>query len=152
MRYQEREYSCGPASVRAVLHLHGIEATEACLRKLCKTTKDGTTETGISSGMSYFGFKTKDFTYKTQSRAWKEITTQLNSGMPVIICTDRWKHWCCVIGVIGEGVLLYDPTEMFDRKTDFSSVHFYSKKKFFSRWGYRHGKDKLYYGLVFSKE
>jgi ATP-binding cassette, subfamily C, bacteriocin exporter len=152
MRHQENDTSCGPACIRAILHLHGIRSSEKALHKKCALSKRGTYAWGLENALSSFGFATLPITYRSKITAWDKLRILVDQGCPVIVALDKCKHWACVIGMIGDSVLLYDPSPDVSKTKDYSTVWAYSKQALLDRWKFKEDGKIYHYGIAVIKE
>ena len=140
MRPQSRKYSCGPAALRAALHMLGRRVTERALIKHARTTPhSGTDEAGIVRAIEHYGLVPTPRLVRGAGQAWRWVRRQLGQGRPVLLCTDKWSHWVCVVGSFGSCVLVFDP----EVKRRYSGLRPYTYDELAKRWGV----EGSYYGV-----
>lgn len=110
MHFQQTEWSCGPASVQNALEVLHRRVSQASLYEVCGTTEgDGTDEDGIKRAL----LANRCTVDEWRSSCWRDserwLRLSLRAGRPAILCTDRWSHWVCAIGMVGADVLVFDP-------------------------------------------
>lgn len=106
---QSKQWTCGPAVVRAMLKFHGIRRSEAALAKMMKTTKKyGTTPHDVLDVLDDFGLCERHGEYTTG----RILCSYVKKGIPVIILWNDWDgHWAVVVGydAATKSILLMDP-------------------------------------------
>ena len=140
MKPQERNYSCGPAAIRAAFHVMGRSVTEKALRAHAGTTNEGTDHNDILRALRHYSQRGKEYETKFHSHAWKWLRRRISAGRPVILCVDRWDHWVTVVGNVGSKILLFDPNS----KSKYSGLRPYSQDSLLSRWNYKN----TFYGIA----
>jgi len=119
---QIEDYTCGPASLLAVLSTYGIDVTEQELEKAADTDPEvGANITALARVARSFGFKAR---YESN---WtlRKLERELLRGHPVIILGQAWRegadvkrpwrevwdagHYMVVIGIDENHVYLEDP-------------------------------------------
>lgn len=106
---QSKQWTCGPAVVRAMLRFQGIRKSEAALAKLLKTTRKwGTTPFNMTDVLDDFNLRPSALYCTTQSR----LKETIRSGRPVIILWNDWEgHWVVLVGYDkkSKSVMMMDP-------------------------------------------
>lgn len=147
---QKTEYTCGPASLKAVFHYFGIETTEEVLAASLKTTPaEGTAWSDMVRVSQENGFRIIHDGKLTIAKMKKFLDKKL----PVIVgfqaCMGRnhdysneWDagHYAVVIGYNKKGFVFEDP--YIDMRICLSY------KQFVSRWRLDVTQKKINYGLV----
>jgi len=146
VEYQQRNYSCGPAAVRAALYVLGHSVQEATIRKWAKTTPEGTDEHGIMRAIHQYGHGTTEFQSDLIGKSWEWLRSSLRRGRPVLICVKQWNHWETVIGTLGKKVIVFDPDRPpAGQRRKYSGLKFYSQADLMPRWGCLDEDGKNYY-------
>lgn len=111
MFFQRKDYTCGPASLRIALRCYGHITGEEPLTALCGSTEaEGTNEEGLKRAILASGFFYEELKTEDQLTFRRTITEVVQMcGSPVLLCVDRWLHWVCVIGALGDRLLIADP-------------------------------------------
>jgi predicted double-glycine peptidase len=106
---QSKDWTCGPACVRAVLHHFGRTKAEAAIAHQAGTTKrHGTTPTAICDTLAANGVRIVPT--KRANLQW--CLRQLRQSRPVLLLWNDWKgHWVVLIGYDARRrvILLADP-------------------------------------------
>lgn len=98
---QETDSSCGPASLKYLMHLSGVDVTEAELAALAGTTQTGTSLLGLATAASYYGF---------EAEAWQLDRTKPDQlRTPAIVYLPDRKHFVVVTQVTAQQVVVADP-------------------------------------------
>lgn len=117
LKKQELKFSCGAGALRSVLHYFNIKKTEKEVRKMVKTTKNGTKTQNIIKAARDLGLKTKT-KYNMDE---KNLKTWLDKKIPVIVCFQAWGakkyyksqesgHYAVAIGYDKKHVYFQDPS------------------------------------------
>ena len=105
---QSRGY-CGPACLKMVLSVYGINKSEDYLAKLTKSTKiKGCSEENIVKAAKKFGFKG----YIKQKSNIRELKNLAKKGIPVIVdwfSPQESGHYSVVVGFKKNKIRLADP-------------------------------------------
>jgi len=105
---QSRGY-CGPASLKMILSLYGINKSEKTLAKLTKTSRiKGCSEDNLIRVAKSFGFKG----YKKQKSSIEELRGLIKKGIPVIVdwfSPEEGAHYSVVVGFDKSNIFLADP-------------------------------------------
>jgi ABC-type bacteriocin/lantibiotic exporter with double-glycine peptidase domain len=100
---------CGPACLKMVLSVYGIEKSENYLAKLTKTSrKAGCWEKDIVKAAKKFGLEG----YVKQKSSIKELKLLVKKGIPVIVdwfSPEQAGHYSVVVGFEKNNILLADP-------------------------------------------
>lgn len=149
MEPQQRSYSCGPAAVRAVLYILGHNVQEATVRKVAKTTKDGTDQKGLIKAIEHYGHRAFEKENTAIKEAWHWLRSSLGRGKPVILCVDQYDHWVAAVGSIGAEVLIFDPLKNHGRRKKYSGLLVYDVDELAERWRCLEEDGKYhYYGIA----
>lgn len=107
---QDKEYSCGAASLRYALTFLGKTVEEKDLRKASQTTFwNGTDESGLAKAASRHGCEAVMRNYRRFPTAFRSLVRYVQNGQPCILCVDNWMHWVAVAGANRNGAALFDP-------------------------------------------
>jgi hypothetical protein len=107
---QDKDYSCGAASLRYALTFLGKTVDEKDLRRASQTTFwHGTDESGIAKAARRYGCEAILRNYRRFPTALRSLVRYVQSGQPCILCVDNWMHWVAVAGANRNGVALFDP-------------------------------------------
>jgi ABC-type bacteriocin/lantibiotic exporter with double-glycine peptidase domain len=140
MKYQLKDWTCGPAAVRNLLYCYGIRTSEKKLYQLLNTSKGWTDPTDIYSGMSKF-MDVKRLITKRKSDA----TTWIRSlSAPAIALVMNGEHWVTIINLKNEHVLILDSSYVkYNRKENGARV--LSMGSFMRHWYW--GKKRVYLAI-----
>lgn len=124
---QNREYTCGPASLQMVFSFFGkYKKQDNLTRKLRTTKKDGT----YHSGLIREARKENFFCYINNKSTIHEIRHYINLGLPAIINYNEpfsnTGHYAVVVGYDKNRIILNDPWNGKNYKI--------SEHEFVSRW------------------
>jgi len=107
---QDKDYSCGAASLRYALTFLGKSVDEKDLRRASQTTFwRGTDEGGIAKAARRYGCEAVMRNYRRFPAAFRSLMRYVQNGQPCILCVDNWMHWVAVAGANRHGVALFDP-------------------------------------------
>ena len=114
---QSTGYTCGVASVAAILNYYGEEAKESDVIKELKTTEDGTHYRNIIKF-----FNKRKFTVDENVNSIDKITECLKKDIPVLLEIQAWQdgnksykknykdgHYVVAIGIDNSKIYFYDP-------------------------------------------
>lgn len=110
MRYQQKSYSCGPAALLNAIKIFEKKITESKIRKLSSCSEDGTDENGLITAIRQLNYTASTHWSADQTAAWSFIRANVMDGRPCLVCIDQWQHWVTIIGIIGDKVILIDPS------------------------------------------
>tara|TARA_Y100000034_G_C6619179_1_gene269908 strand:- start:85 stop:528 length:444 start_codon:yes stop_codon:yes gene_type:complete len=106
---KQSEGYCGPASLKMVLSIYGINKSENELAKLTKTSrKKGCDEKDIVKVAKKLGLKG----YVKKNSSIFEIKKLVNKGIPVIVdwfSPEEAGHYSVVVGFEKDKILIADP-------------------------------------------
>ncbi len=131
---QEKDYTCGPASLRAVLSYWGIRRSEKALAKEAHTTMaGGTSHAGMVAAARACGM----YTESMYDSSITDLEMYVDKGMPVIVnfmLGDedeaqglRYGHYSVVAGYDGGSLCIMDVDGGRERgisKSSFESIWF----------------------------
>lgn len=109
MRFQQREWSCGPASVVNACLALGLRVSESRVRTLSSCTQEGADEQQLIVAIRSLGLTATEYRGTDMSAAWAFVRSNLIDGKPCLLCIDQWKHWACAIAGIGQTLVVFDP-------------------------------------------
>jgi ABC-type bacteriocin/lantibiotic exporter with double-glycine peptidase domain len=104
---QNKDHTCGPASLRMVLEFLGIIKTENELEKLAETVEEGTTPEKLSNAAKSLGLHC----YIKSPSSEQEVKNIIDSGLPVIVSyfdTDE-LHYTVLVGYDENKFYFNDP-------------------------------------------
>jgi ABC-type bacteriocin/lantibiotic exporter with double-glycine peptidase domain len=151
MERQERQYSCGPAAIRAALYMLGRKVTEAKVRKVAGTTTGGSDEKDMIRAIHYYGYNVTEINSTTKKESWAKIKYQIGRGRPIILCINGWSHWVCIVGMFGKKVILFDPYKEPGKQKSYSGLKAMNEKEVLDMWGYKNEEEEIplsFYGIV----
>lgn len=106
---QETEFTCGPASLKMLLHYHGQYCSERRIRKHTKTKSEGTNHEQLIDGSRLLGMHC----FVKQNAETKHIKSFINRGFPVMINWQEPKtndsHYSVIFGYYKNYFYLHDP-------------------------------------------
>lgn len=149
MRYQARQWSCGPAAIVNAARALGIRVAEGRVRALAGTTEDGTDEDELIAAIRGISLKATPHHSADQSAAWAFVRANVLDGRPCVICIDQWRHWVTVIGIVGDRIILCDPIDTKKNASE-NGIYSLSRPDLLRRW--RHPSDEEpFYAIAISK-
>ena len=108
MKYQQRPYWCGPASIQSALRCYGVRVGQGRIAKLCGTTADGTDDEEMLRGILALGYEADPYNTDVWNEAINWLDNKMMLGTPVLLCIDSWEHWVCIVGSLGyQGAMRY---------------------------------------------
>jgi ABC-type bacteriocin/lantibiotic exporter with double-glycine peptidase domain len=134
MFFQEKKYSCGAASIRAILSIVGINVSEEEVRLVSNTTKEGADEYDLGRALTYYGLEHTHLECYSGEYSWRKLRKRLNEGYAVVCCVDKWTHWIGTIGVLGPKVVVFDPAFGDGSRETPEGTVVYSKEDFHQIW------------------
>jgi len=143
MRSQLKSYSCGAAALVNAGRALGKKFSEGKVRKLAGTTEDGTDEVGLIAAARGLGLSATPNWTSDRNAAWSFVRANVLDGRPCLVCIDNWGHWATVIGIVGDRVLLMDPSNS-KRNMDELGVHSMSRTELLKRWKHRTQEEPFY--------
>ena len=153
MDFQSKNYSCGAAAFVAALYSLGRVIRESAVRKRAGTNKEeGTSEEGLFKAAAYYGYECKRYKSKSEDASWRWLLRSLKKGNPVILCVEQWEHWVAAVGIFGDGVIVFDPSNVKGPRKHFG-IKFLSKEKLKNIWGYKENHENYFYSIkIINKE
>jgi len=133
VRYQNKDYWCGPASLQNALRALGRRVSQESLAAICGTTEDGTDESDLLGAMDSMDILYSQFLDSDRALAGQWLTHRIGLGMPVLMCVDAWTHWVCVIGMVGDRFILIDSERTPNNQRE-NGVHILKTKTLLRRW------------------
>ena len=134
---QPNRYSCGTLSVlNAIMSLGGESTYEDVYAAIGTTSRDGTSDDGILSGLSLLGYRGWEYKGKNPDCAWRYVSENCGKT-PVILLVDDWKHWIVATSKASRKVVVID-SDPNTRKNEAGAI-VYDKQSLLSRWKYRGG-------------
>lgn len=134
MRYQQREWDCGPAACANAAQSLGFPVQYWEVVKVSGAAVDGTSEAGVLSALRYLGLSARPYESNDRNSAWQWLHGALIQGRAVLLCVDSWSHWVAVAGLLGtERVVLLDSIRSIRNKRE-NGVHFVSHTTLMKRW------------------
>jgi ABC-type bacteriocin/lantibiotic exporter with double-glycine peptidase domain len=107
-----KPWSCGPAALVNALRALGCRVSEGRIRALAGTTKDGTDEKQLILAARALDMTVLEHHGSDKVAAWSFIRSSIIDGRSCLICVDHWRHWVTVVGIIGDRVLIFDPSNV----------------------------------------
>lgn len=105
---QRNGWSCGPASLRYCLLVHGINVEVERLARWAGSTRAGTDDTQLRRAASRAGCSFAEYTRRSPVTVRRLIESKLKLGTPMIACVERWQHWVAVLHRSRRGFLVLD--------------------------------------------
>lgn len=107
---QDKDYSCGPAALRAILAWNFNKyVPEYVLRYHSNCNQEGTDEEGLISAVERAGFSSSPAWVQSGEYAWKLLRSTLLKGHGALLCTEDWGHWVAAVGYRDCRVVVIDP-------------------------------------------
>lgn len=97
---QTAPWACGPAALRVILAVHGIETTEEEVARLAAMDPSGTTLYGLQQAAKVYGLDAKGERWN-----WARL---LQEQFPAIAYVDK-NHYVVVLGINEGYITLFDP-------------------------------------------
>lgn len=138
-----RGWSCGPASLVNAGRAIGIRIAESRIRALAGSEENGTDEHELISAARALGFKVTPHHGTDQAAAWAFVRANVLDGRPCLLCIDQWTHWVTVVGIVGDRVLVIDPTNT-KKNVGENGVHALSRPDLLRRWRCRSEQEPFY--------
>ncbi len=152
MRYQETSYWCGPASLSAATRALGAPISQRKAALIGGCDAEGMDEIGIKRCLLACGYAVDMANFKIGSSAKTWLTVNMRLGRPTILCINQWTHWICVLGMLGNRFIIFDPGR-WDYRVN-SGVVLYSWDRLKRRWMANkrtRGTDDPYFGIGVGK-
>ncbi len=144
MKYQAREWSCGPASLLNACRALGIKVSEAKIRSIAGTTEEfGTDEVQLISAARTIGRTATAHHSADFAASWAFVRSNLLEGKVCLLCIDNWGHWVTVIGISGDRVIIADPANTKKNVVE-NGIHSLSKKDLLRRWKCKNEQEPFY--------
>lgn len=150
MRYQRKNYTCGPASLVNAGRALGVRMPkESTLAIEAGASYDlGTDEFGVMSAARANGLTATSHDTYESTVAWAWLTMHLREGRPVICCVMNWKHWVTAVGLLGDRVIYCDPSNVVTNKRENGTI-VRSKSEWLKQW--KNSREGRYYGIAVGK-
>lgn len=97
---QAAPWACGPAALRVILAVHGIETKEEEVARLAGTDSSGTTLYDLQQAAKVYGLDAKG-----ERWSWARLSQEQS---PTIAYVDK-KHYVVVLGIKDGFITLFDP-------------------------------------------
>lgn len=128
---QERNTTCGVASVRMVLALHGKAISETELADVCDTGWLGNTPGELVAGIDKLGFNAMEIegiTIEYLSHALQEADPIIALIDPAVLYggIEGFGHYVVIIGIENNSIIFHDP--------DMDSGQVRASSDFFKSW------------------
>ena len=133
MKYQNRDWWCGPTAIQNALRALGRRVGQESIAALCGTTEEGSDESDLLRGLGRMEIPCTVFEDSDPKVARYWLDKKLNQGYPVLLCVDHWDHWVCVIGAAGDRYILID-SERTPNNLRENGVHVLVPKTVLRRW------------------
>src|SRR5690606_16743222 len=111
----------------------GYKVSEFKVRSFSNTTKDGTNEQGIIEAIRCLGFSAVEFSTNRNNEAWGGLVEQMYVGRPVLFCVGNFEHWVAAIGVCGNRINVFDPSN-FKKNIHENGTHSWSRRYLMRKW------------------
>jgi|3_EtaG_2_1085321.scaffolds.fasta_scaffold02560_19 hypothetical protein len=102
---QRNRYSCGPIAILNIMKWAGYDVTYkylGTLKKYCGTTRQGTKESGLVSGLNKFQLLVTKYYSRVTA---KVLESYINSGYVAILLISKWnndnipeRHYLSIVG------------------------------------------------------
>lgn len=148
MKFQNDEWSCGPAAIVNALRCHSVRVSERTVRAYTGTTEDGTDENDIKDGLVGLGFSPSEFETTKRKDGVLWLSGSLSQG-PVIACVDSWQHWVCIVGKVGNKFIIIDSVNT-NKNVAENGVQVIGSKDLLKRW--KHKTEGAIYGILVTKK
>lgn len=113
---QQKDYSCGAAVLKSILHYYGVKVTENAIRKIAGTSKKGTDTQNLILAARHYGLKTK----AKHNMNLRQLKQWLNKNRAVVVCLQtqgkkeqqqnlNLGHYMIAIGYDSKYIYFEDP-------------------------------------------
>lgn len=144
MRLQDLPWSCGPAALVNAARALGKKISERKIRGRAGTTQaEGTDEFGLIAAARELGFSAVQNYSVDGQAAWAFVRANILDGRPCLLCIDLWDHWVTAIGLIGDRVIVVDPSNATTNRRE-QGVHCLTRKNLLKRWRHRTAEEPFY--------
>lgn len=144
MKYQSRSHTCGPAALGNAARALGISASERRLVSLSGCTEDlGADEHGLIAAAREIGLKATPHWTADKNAAWAFVRAAALDGRPCLLCISNWGHWVTTIGMLGDRIVLDDPSNSAANVSE-NGTHVLTRKQLLKRWRHRHEAEPFY--------
>ena len=143
-KLQQFPWSCGAASVVNACRALGRRVAEGRVRSLAGSSEaEGTDEVGLIQAVRGLGLKATPHHSSDAATAWAFIRSNVQDGRPCLLCIDQWQHWVCVIGVMGDRVIVIDPANTKANMAE-NGTHSLSRRDLHKRWRCKDEQEPFY--------
>lgn len=157
MRFQSREYTCGPVCLQNALRAIGVRVGEKRLAAMCGCCAEGTDEANLVGAIEALGLTPAVISTSNVGEARRQLRDALLGGAPVLLCVDEWNHWITVIGVLGAAgdwrAVVIDSSRVTYNRAE-NGVHVVRASRLLRRWraGRRTaGGEPVFYGIAVAR-
>lgn len=106
---QQKEYTCGPASLGMVFGFFGLRTSETSLARLAKTTREGTSHLHLIDAARKKGF----YCFVHEAATVNQIKHFVDIGEPVIVNyvepSTEEGHYAVIVGYTKHSLIFNDP-------------------------------------------
>lgn len=150
MQLQEKDYSCGPAALRAALYRYGKKHTEKVIRRWAQTTPDGTDEEGLMRAIAHYKLRYKVIETYSVRDALNKLKYYMSRGIPLLLSVDNESHWFAAVGAMGKDIMVFDPEPSWKGcRPKYSGVRYFDPTTLASRWMATTGESAgVYYAIA----
>lgn len=144
VRLQARTWSCGAAALVNAGFGLGRKFSERRVRKLAGTTEDsGTDEVGLMNAARMLGLTATPTSSVDAASAWALVRSNVLGGKKCLLCIDNWGHWVTAIGISGDRIVVFDPTNS-TRNVQENGCHSLSRRDLLRRWRHKAAEEPFY--------
>lgn len=133
MRFQRTSFDCSAAAIWNAAAALGATVDYWELVEASGARTAGASEAGVLQAVRASGLSGRPFDSSDRHEAWSFVKGELISGRAVVLCLDSWSHWACVVGLIGDRVILVDSSRSKRNKRE-NGVHSVSHTSLMRRW------------------
>lgn len=144
MRRQEKVWSCGPAALVNAAQALGKRVSEARIRRLAGTTEAaGTDEHGLIAAARELRLSASPSSSADAAAAWALVRSGILGGRPSLLCIDGWGHWVTAVGIVGDRVLVFDPSNGVRNMLE-NGTRSLSRRELLRRWRHKTAEEPYY--------
>lgn len=105
---QHNNWSCGPVALRHCLLSRGLDISAKKLIGWACSTRAGTGDKQLVRAARRAGCQLVPHVRRSPATIRRLVTSRLQRGAPLILCTERWSHWVAALHCGRRGFLVLD--------------------------------------------
>ena len=148
MKYQQTNWTCGPAATCNALQLWGVRASEARLARLAGTLEaTGTSPMQMFNLFLKLGLKVNALISPKKDRAFKWLK---KARAPIIVLVMNGRHWVTIISKNDKYLVIADSSTTKYNISE-NGIRVLDQKEFMKFWRWKKGGRNKYVGFEISK-